>query len=158
MRVLVVGGETLDPNILRDSLLSDGNEVIEALNRGDALRSLEHLEVDLLILDGDLPGLTGIDFLAHIRSNGNTIPTILVSDVDSESDIVFGLELGADIYLVKPFSVRVFLARARALHRRARMATRGLVCRKSQTTQRRDSPDFIGPAESRGRLINIQKP
>jgi DNA-binding response OmpR family regulator len=75
--------------------------------------------VDLLVLDVMLPGMSGIELLRRLRERGDQVPVLLLTARDTESDVVRGLDMGADDYLTKPFSLPVLLARARTLLRRA---------------------------------------
>jgi DNA-binding response OmpR family regulator len=75
--------------------------------------------VDLVVLDVMLPGLSGFEFLSQLRARGDTVPVLLLTARDTERDVVHGLDLGADDYLTKPFSLPVLLARVRTLLRRA---------------------------------------
>jgi DNA-binding response OmpR family regulator len=75
--------------------------------------------VDLLVLDVMLPGMSGIELLRRLRERGDQVPVLLLTARDTESDMVRGLDMGADDYLTKPFSLPVLLARARTLLRRA---------------------------------------
>ncbi len=96
---------------------------IEAFERGE--KALERLEdrdaepVDLVVLDVMLPGISGFDVLERLRSLENPVPVLLLTARDTDQDIVKGLDLGADDYLTKPFSLLVLLARVRTLLRRA---------------------------------------
>jgi DNA-binding response OmpR family regulator len=75
--------------------------------------------VDLLVLDVMLPGMSGIELLSKLRERGVRIPVLLLTARDAESDVIRGLDMGADDYLTKPFSLPVLLARVRTLLRRA---------------------------------------
>ena len=102
---------------------------LEALNHevacvGDGLEGLQRVEqehFDLLVLDLMLPGMEGLEVCRHIRDKGNNIPILMLTAKKSELDRVVGLEVGADDYLTKPFSVREFQARIKALLRRAQL-------------------------------------
>ncbi len=96
---------------------------IEVFERGE--KALERLEdsdaepVDLVVLDVMLPGISGFAVLERLRSLENPVPVLLLTARDTDQDIVKGLDLGADDYLTKPFSLPVLLARVRTLLRRA---------------------------------------
>lgn len=81
--------------------------------------SLDTASWDLVLLDVMLPGVNGLDFCRYLRRRGFNTPILMVSARDSETDRVVGLEVGADDYLVKPFSIRELVARCRALLRRS---------------------------------------
>ncbi|MEM1334030.1 MAG: response regulator transcription factor [Actinomycetota bacterium] len=76
-------------------------------------------EVDVVILDVGLPGMSGIEFCQRLRDGGSELPILVLSARDTVTDRVDGLEAGADDYLVKPFDLSEVVARVRALHRRA---------------------------------------
>jgi len=84
---------------------------LERLARPDA-------EVDLVVLDVMLPGKSGFDLLRELRERGDRVPVLMLTARDSERDVVRGLDMGADDYLTKPFSLPVLLARVRTLLRR----------------------------------------
>ena len=96
---------------------------VETFERGEpALARLEDAAadaVDLVVLDVMLPGISGFDVLERLRAAENRVPVLLLTARDSETDIVRGLDMGADDYLTKPFSLPVLLARVRTLLRRA---------------------------------------
>ena len=97
---------------------------VDVTERGeDALARLQDPEaepVDLVVLDLALPGISGLEVLSRLREAENQVPVLLLTARDSEQDIVRGLDMGADDYLTKPFSLPVLLARVRTLLRRAR--------------------------------------
>jgi len=84
----------------------------------DGVRLAEQNDVDLIVLDLNLPGLTGFDVCRRIRSAGIEIPIVMVSASSDPVDVVVGLEIGADDYVTKPFGIRELLARIRARLRR----------------------------------------
>jgi DNA-binding response OmpR family regulator len=93
-----------------------GESALERLARPDAA------EVDLVVLDVMLPGISGFDVVRRLRAADNHVPVLLLTARDGAGDIVRGLDLGADDYLTKPFSLPVLLARARTLLRRAALS------------------------------------
>jgi two-component system response regulator RegX3 len=98
-------------------LAQEGYEVLTAEDGPGALAQFEHYTPDLLLLDWMMPGLSGIDVCRRIRLNSD-VPIMILTAKAEESDVVLGLESGADDYLTKPFSVFELLARIRALCRR----------------------------------------
>ena len=127
-RILVVEDEELIREMLVMALEEEGYEVV-AVNDGQAALSFLHepepgagqYPFDLLILDLMLPQINGLDICRLLRHQGNPIPILILSAKGSETDRVLGLEVGADDYLTKPFSMRELIARTRALLRRQRL-------------------------------------
>ncbi len=119
-RILVVED---DPAILRglaDSLCRESYEVLTADDGESAWRMVEHNAPDLVILDLMLPKLSGYEVCRKMRSKGINAPILMLTARGEEADRVLGLDLGADDYVGKPFSLRELLARVRALLRRSR--------------------------------------
>ncbi|MFW2334555.1 response regulator transcription factor [Ilumatobacter sp.] len=117
-RVLVVDDEPTVREVVVGYLRRDGHEVSEAEDGPSALALLEGGEFDLVVLDMMLPGVNGLDILRSIRAKGD-MPVIMLTARAEESDRVAGLELGADDYVVKPFSPRELAARVNGVLRRA---------------------------------------
>lgn len=117
MRILVVEDEAKTADYLRKGLGESGYLVEVALNGLDGLHLVQESEFDLIILDVMLPGLDGWQLLQIIRRKWQT-PVLFLTARDAVEDRVKGLELGADDYLVKPFSYAELLARVRTLLRR----------------------------------------
>ena len=118
-RVLVVED---DPAILRglaDNLKIESYDVATATDGEVALALATKETFDLLLLDVMLPSMSGFEVCRRLRSAGSTMPILMLTARGEESDRVHGLDLGADDYLTKPFSLRELLARIRALLRRA---------------------------------------
>jgi len=117
-RVLVVDDEPRVREVVARYLQLDGYEVEVAVDGEDARRSLADFMPDLVVLDVMLPAGSGLDVLREIRRYGE-LPVILLTARAEEADRVAGLELGADDYVVKPFSPRELTARVRSVLRRA---------------------------------------
>lgn len=117
-RVLVVDDEPTVREVVAGYLRRDGHEVSEAGDGPTALALLERERPDLVVLDMMLPGVNGLDILRRIRATGD-LPVIMLTARAEESDRVAGLELGADDYVVKPFSPRELAARVNGVLRRA---------------------------------------
>ena len=118
-RILVVED---DPAILRglaDNLRFESHEVLTASDGEDGYRLMREKNPDLVILDLMLPRLSGYELCRKVRAEGISIPILMLTARGEEADRVLGLDLGADDYVSKPFSVRELLARVRALLRRA---------------------------------------
>ena len=116
-RVLVVDDERKIVDMVRDYLDAVGFEVETAFDGKAALVSIQDNPPNLLVLDIMMPGLDGLDVVRKIRSETN-IPVILLTARASEQDKLIGLELGADDYITKPFSMKELAARIRAVLRR----------------------------------------
>ncbi len=120
-RVLIVEDERDIADLMALHLKREGHETVIVENGEDAVRLLSGSEAEpfhLLILDWMLPGLSGLELCKKIRSEQAGVPILMVTARAHTSDIVLGLEMGADDYLTKPFELPVFLARVRALLRR----------------------------------------
>lgn len=117
-RVLVVEDERPLADTVRYNLEREGYEVVVAFDGRDALERFRAEAPALVILDLLLPEISGLDVCRAIR-NESDVPIIIVTAKDSEADKVSGLELGADDYVTKPFSVRELVSRVRANLRRA---------------------------------------
>ncbi len=117
-RVLIVEDEPSFVEALEVSLTAEGFEVDAALEGKDGLRRFKADPPDVVLLDLMLPGIQGLDVLRAIRSDSD-VPVIVVSAKDAEADIVAALELGADDYVTKPYSLRELIARIRAADRRS---------------------------------------
>jgi DNA-binding response OmpR family regulator len=110
-----------DPSIrtvLQDALHTDGHAMTVASDGDEALAILRERRFDLLLLDIMLPGPSGLEILRSVRQQDRDTPILLLTARSSESDKVLGLELGADDYVTKPFSLRELRARVKALLRR----------------------------------------
>ena len=119
-RILLVEDEDALAESIRYTLEREGYGVVQASNGRSAVERFRDDDFDLVILDLMLPEVSGLDVCRMIRSE-STVPIIMVTAKDSEADKVTGLELGADDYVTKPFSVRELVSRVRALLRRTKM-------------------------------------
>jgi len=117
--ILLVDDEDAVRKVLAFPLEKDGYEVVQAADGEEALQRFADREVDLVVLDIMLPRLDGLEVCRRLRATSN-VPIIMLTARDDELDKVIGLELGADDYITKPFSIREFRSRVRALLRRAR--------------------------------------
>ncbi len=116
--ILVVEDEPTLRETLVDALEADGFRVVAAADGRQALERFRAERPDLILLDIMLPELSGIEVTRIIRAESG-VPIVMLTAKDSELDKVVGLELGADDYVTKPFSLRELSARIRALFRRA---------------------------------------
>ena len=103
---------------LRENLAFEGHTVTEATRGDEALARLAAAKPDLLILDVMLPGMSGFEVCRRVRKEDRRLPILMLTARSDEVDKVMGLDLGADDYLTKPFSLSELLARVRALLRR----------------------------------------
>jgi DNA-binding response OmpR family regulator len=116
--VLLVEDEQLMRTMLQDNLEFDGYRVTAVDTGEDALDELERHAYSLVLLDVMLPGINGLEVCRRLRSRGTRVPVIMLTARTQESDRIIGLDVGADDYVSKPFSVRELLARVRAQVRR----------------------------------------
>ena len=115
--ILVVDDEPMVREVVTGYLLRDGHRVVEAADGADALRQFERHTPDLVVLDVMLPEVDGLHVLRAIRAQ-SAVPVLLLTARVDEIDRVLGLELGADDYVVKPFSPRELAIRVRKLLQR----------------------------------------
>jgi DNA-binding response OmpR family regulator len=123
-RILLVDDEQAIQTLLSYPLRRDGYEVVPALDGREALDRFAEQRFDLVILDVMLPHIDGIEVCRRMRSRSQ-VPIIMLTARDDEGDKVLGLEIGADDYITKPFSVREFRSRVKAALRRGKMAGAG---------------------------------
>jgi two-component system alkaline phosphatase synthesis response regulator PhoP len=124
--ILVVEDEEDIRELLKYNLEKEGYQVLGAATGEEALRTVRGRLPDLILLDLMLPGIDGLEVCRRIKGDPQTkhLPIVMLTAKGEETDIVTGLELGADDYVTKPFSPRVLLARLRAaLRRRALQLT-----------------------------------
>src|SRR6478736_5188848 len=119
--ILVVEDETTLRETLADALEAEGFDVLQAADGRAALNLFRSERPDLILLDLMLPELSGIEVCRIIRAESG-VPIVMLTAKESELDKVVGLELGADDYVTKPFSLRELSARIRALFRRSEQA------------------------------------
>ncbi len=118
MRVLVIEDDTTLGHALQEFLIEQGYAV-DWLKDGDqVLGAVAGQSYDLLLLDLNLPGLSGLEVLRQLRSNGQQIPVLILTARDGVEDRVAGLDAGADDYVTKPFELPELAARVRAFARR----------------------------------------
>ncbi|HEV8449922.1 MAG TPA: response regulator transcription factor [Gaiellales bacterium] len=120
MRVLVVEDDQPLVRIMTKSLESNGFEVMSAFDGEDGLRAARDDRPDAIVLDLQLPRLNGVDLCRRLRSEGNSVPILMLTARSTVPDRIGGLDAGADDYLVKPFSLGELAARLRALGRRGK--------------------------------------
>jgi DNA-binding response OmpR family regulator len=118
MKALIVDDDRVLADVVAFTLRREGFEVIQAFDGDAAIRLWTQDQPDIIVLDVNLPRLDGFSVCRRIREESNT-PIILLTVRGEEEDIVEGLDIGADDYIVKPFSPRQLVARIRAVLRRA---------------------------------------
>lgn len=116
--ILIVDDEPQIRRVMRTTLASQGYTVIEALSGEEALEKIRSERADLILLDVNLPEMSGLETCREIRRTGD-VPIIMLTVRNSERDKVMALDAGADDYVVKPFGVEELMARIRAALRRA---------------------------------------
>jgi DNA-binding response OmpR family regulator len=117
--VLVIEDDGAILRGLRDNLVAESYEVITAADGAEGLRLSREKKPDLIVLDLMLPKLSGYEICKKLRDEGNRVPILMLTARGEETDRILGLDLGADDYVTKPFSIRELLARVRALLRRS---------------------------------------
>ena len=121
-RILIVEDEKNIVDILSFNLSKEGYETLEAYDGQTGLQLALEQDPDLILLDLMLPKMDGFDVCRNLRQAGRSTPVIMLTAREEETDKVLGLELGADDYITKPFSMRELLARVKANIRRNEMA------------------------------------
>ena len=167
-KILVVEDEPSQREVLAYNLKAEGFFVISADNGEDALLLVEEEEPDLILLDWMMPNLSGIEVCRRLKSCNETraIPIVMVSARSEEMDKVRGLEIGADDYLVKPYSVIELIARLRTQLRRTRAATIGetlhfqdiILDPETHKVFRDEAQLKLGPTEFRLLRTMMEKP
>jgi two-component system response regulator RegX3 len=126
-RVLLVEDDRTLRTALTDALAGEGHAVVAAADGHEARALLRAQRFDLAVLDVMLPGPSGLELLRELRARDGDTPVLLLTARGEEGDKVLGLELGADDYVTKPFSLRELLARVKAMLRRRERAGAALV-------------------------------
>ncbi|UXV41425.1 response regulator transcription factor [Staphylococcus simulans] len=150
-KILVVDDEQSIVTLLKYNLETAGYLVEVAYDGEEALQKLNAVQPDLVVLDVMLPKLDGIEVCKTIRSDRNLVPILMLTAKDDEFDRVLGLELGADDYMIKPFSPREVVARVKAILRRSKQV-------HSQKEEETDSEDvIIGSIKIRPEYFEVYK-
>lgn len=166
--VLIVEDEPAQVEMLRYNLEAEGYRTITALDGEEALLRLEEEEPDLVVLDWMLPTVSGIEICRRIRARDGTrnMPIIMVTARGEEDDRVRGFDVGADDYMVKPFSPAEMIARVRAVLRRSRpeLAADILECGditmnlSTRRVSRNSRPVHLSPTEFRLLRAFLERP
>lgn len=119
-KILVIDDEADIRELLTYNLEQEGYSVRSVSNGEEALKTFENESVDLILLDLMLPGIPGIEICKRLKRDAKleAIPIIMISAKSTETDVIVGLEIGADDYITKPFSPKEVVARVRAILRR----------------------------------------
>ena len=142
--ILIVEDERDINNLIRSHLEQDGHTVFQAFDGPGGLALVEQRRLDLVILDWMLPGRDGLAVCREIRQHHLT-PIIMLTARSEEIDRVMGLEVGADDYVVKPFSIRELMARVRSILRRVALDT-AMIAPSHHDTPANDPQRAIPPA------------
>ena len=118
-RILIADDDERLRQVVDEYLRAEGYTTLQAADGNEALRLWQEKHPDLLVLDWMMPGQSGLEVARQIRQHGQT-PVVMLTARTEETDKLLGLELGADDYLTKPFSLRELLARIRAVLRRSK--------------------------------------
>lgn len=127
MEILIVEDEKRIAGSLKRNFLSEGHHATIANDGEDALKKVDSIEFDAILLDWRLPKITGIEVCKRIRETGNQVPIILLTAMSDISNKVEAFNFGADDYVTKPFSFEEVLARVHAVVRRAKSAKNELI-------------------------------
>jgi len=125
--ILIVDDEEDIIELIKYNLKNEGYSILTALTGEQAIKIAKQSQPDLMVLDLMLPGIDGLEVTKYLKNNEQTrdIPIVMLTAKGEESDIVTGLELGANDYISKPFSPKVLVARIRAIFRRRKKNTMG---------------------------------
>lgn len=167
-RVLVVEDEEAISELLSYNLGKEGFDVTLVDDGDDALVTVEEETPDIILLDWMLPNVSGVEIARQLRARAQTraIPIIMLTARGEEEDRVRGLEIGADDYITKPFSMGELIARMRAVLRRAQPAVAGDVAefadivldRETRRVKRGSRDVRLGPTEFRLLDVLMQRP
>jgi DNA-binding response OmpR family regulator len=122
-RILVIEDDLAILRGLKDNFLAEGYQVFTAEDGAEGYRLAREEDPDLIILDLMLPALSGYEICRKLRDNGDSVLILMLTARGEEADRILGLDLGADDYVTKPFSIRELKARVRALLRRSDAAS-----------------------------------
>lgn len=117
-RILLIDDEAAIAETVSAYAVKDGMEIVHALDGETGMDQFSQQHFDLILLDWMLPGISGPEFVKSIREKSD-VPVLMVSARNDESDIVLGIEMGADDYITKPFGPRELMARIHSLIRRS---------------------------------------
>jgi len=133
-RILLVDDEQAILTLLSYPLAQDGYEVVRAADGVEAMARFGETEFDLVVLDVSMPHMDGLDVCRRMRAT-SSVPIIMLTAKTDEIDKVLGLELGADDYITKPFSIREFRSRVKAALRRSSMVASPAAADRGEATE-----------------------
>ena len=145
--VLIVEDEVNIVDIVRFNLQREGYATLEAYDGEAGLALAREKKPDLILLDVMMPKMMGFDVCRALRAEGDNVPVIILTAREEEEDKILGLEIGADDYITKPFSMRELMARVKANIRRTAM-----VSGRRERHERRRRPD-----DQYGQLSGLQE-
>lgn len=135
-KILVVEDDLVVSGGIADCLAGEHHTVDEVADGKDALHRVHYYDYDLIILDWQLPGMSGVDICKQFRSDGGKTPILMLTGKGAVTDKETGLDAGADDYLTKPFEIRELTARVRALLRRPAVLLGNILKTRSLTLDR----------------------
>lgn len=152
-KILVVDDEHHILELIQFNLENNGFEVMTCDNGEDAVRIANNHEFDLMILDLMLPGIGGLEVCKQLRQEGHELPIIMLTAKGEEADKITGLDIGADDYLTKPFSIGELVARIKAVLRRIdeKPKEKGDIIRINQITIDKEKHEV----KSKGQLLEL---
>jgi DNA-binding response OmpR family regulator len=153
-KVLVIEDDPEIVDLLEIHLKDLSCHLVKTYNGEDGLKQVRTDPPDLVILDIMLPGIDGMEVCRRIRGEHISVPVLMLTAKSEEIDKVLGLEIGADDYLTKPFSIREFVARVKAIFRRTQMIQESLAGGEGQTI---DAGQLKIDIEMRKVLLDGQK-
>ena len=128
MKVLIVDDESLIRSVIKEYLLLENYEVLEAANGLEALEKVSNFDIDIIIMDIMMPKMDGYTACKEIKKLKNNIPFIFLSARNEEYDKLIGFDLGIDDYVTKPFSPRELVARIKAIIKRVERDSKRYEC------------------------------
>lgn len=166
MWVLVVDDDAQVRRVARRGLEQAGVDVVEAATGPDAIALVHELEVDVAVLDRQLPGMSGLELIGELRRVAPSLHIIMLTGASAEADRVLGLVSGADDYMVKPFSARELAARVGSARRRwatraqlsSGLATTPAVVACTGAPAQIDSSAQSVVVLQRGRIVSVNPP
>ena len=149
MHVLVIEDDRRMASLLAQALKEDGNQVTVCHDGNEGLDTALQPDFDVIVLDLMLPGLDGFQVAQRLRRSGRQTPVLMLTARDAPSDVIKGLDIGADDYVTKPFALDVLLARVRAAARRG-PASQPVILRAGQVSLNTSNREVLLTGQSIG--------